>query len=666
MPTRFSDLRIALPRFAAAAALLGAAGAAGTPAWGGSIRSAAPAAAAAAAEGLSVTFGGDGYFPVEMDGYGRASGPHWPVEAALPAISPDLPDYYRTRGAPVAYLRGATPTLTLSTPAPAGLAADAARSAAEPLSVEGVGPRGIRFRGAARWVPAGGGAGAPAPRLVAEVRAEKPLPDTTDAFPTFDIAWSVLQGKDKRRLSLGTSRSSLYVLRDRPIGPLLHTPVHLAATRARGVTDPAEATRRIWEPFARRDVRRVRDDLRLTYYGFPNDSAPAELRRMLVSGTGQCVAWSYLLYAALGSQGIASEVTLIAPPQRGRIYVGDWRFFEGRRFIDTGENGVAETPVQGDDVALILPGKGQPYARLWTASLLAVGNLQGDDTGKYSVGPNGIADTAIDTGTAICLIPRGFGLENQRAYMLKPGADPATVRLGGDDTLVRQINTTYVLTGPNGILETEWQPSMQEGRATGANWEPVIGRGATGIRVESALPRAGAVPRPGGDDRAGPWWVDTGADGVSQTEGASRGRGAPFTIAVAPGPNGVLDTVPKGDDQVRDLSEYLDLAPPGYDFVNRFSLWPPATTPAQNNDNPPPDYPNHMILKAGDRYYDPSYGKGPFATPLDWERASLAGVGVRIQKQGENVRFQDRIVMVVRRSDGKTPLTSFLKTLPPD
>ncbi|HVK04256.1 MAG TPA: hypothetical protein VM490_12325 [Armatimonadaceae bacterium] len=636
----------AFSRAAAAAALIFTAAAA--TAW------------AADPAGLSVTFGGSGFYPVEMDGYGRASGPHWPVEARLPAVSPDLPGYYRERGAPVAYRRGATPEARVTFPAPRGWNANAGR-----FRVEGTGPRGLRFAGDA--TPAGDG-------YTATVRASKPLPDAVDAFASFDVAWTAIRerpGGRPERTPLGTSRGSLYVvLGDRaPIGPLLHTPLHLSATAARGLTDPAQVLKRVWEPFARRDVRRVRDGLKLTYYGFPNDSAPAELRRMLVSGTGQCVAWSYLLYAALGAQGIPAEITLIVPPDRGRIFVGPWRFIEGRRFLDTGEDGVADTAPQGDDVALIVRGKGQPYARLWTAPALPIPPaLGGDDAGRYGVGVNGIAETPFDTGAAVRLIPSGFGLENQRAFMLKPDADPSAVRLGGDDVLARQINTTYVLTGANGILETERQDAvMQTGRATGGNWDPQVGRGATGIRVESALPRAAAAPRPGGDDRAGPWWVDTGADGVSQTPGAGpEGRGAPFTVAIAPGPNGVLDTAPKGDDTVRDLGEYLDLAPAGYQYVSRFSLWPPKETPAQNNAVPPPDYPNHMIVRVGDAYYDPSYGTGPFARPLDWERASLAGVGVRIQKGGENVRFQERILTVVRRSDGNTPLTSFIKVLPPD
>lgn len=47
--------------------------------------------------------------------------------------------------------------------------------------------------------------------------------------------------------------------------------------------------------------------------------------------------------------------------------------------------------------------------------------------------------------------------------------------------------------------------------------------------------------------------------------------------------------------------------------------------PGQGNPNPPGGFFNHFIVKYDGKYYDPSYGGGPFDTQNDWENASLDG-----------------------------------------
>lgn len=595
---------------------------------------------------VALTFHGPGFHPVEMDGYGLARGPHFPVRAELPLVSPDLPRYYLENGAPIAYLRGSRVEATLEAAVPEDWSGD--------VAVHGVG-EGWRLDGAGI---------AEHGRLRATVRASEPLPDAIDLVERFTIDWTAEHRGN--RLAIGRSANSLYVLRAPPTSPLVHTPLHIAATNARGVQDEDSIVARIWHEFTDREVRRVRDGRVLRYYGEWNDKAPAELRRMLVGGTGQCVAWSYLLYAALGSQGIESEIISIVPPDRGRVFVGNWRFIEGRRFIDTGPNGVAESVAEGDDVVILPPGTGVPHSRIWIAPQVSAPPLQGDDEGLYRVGPNGLADTRVDSALALTIIPYGFGLESQRAYQLEPDTDPASIRLGGDDVIAQHINTRYVLTGPNGILETERQPGFRQGRATGALWDPRPGAGSTTIRVEFALPRGAPAPEPAGDDRAWGWWIDSGPGGVSQTSGANQGKGRPYAVAIEAGPNGIIDTRPGGDDRVVDLSEFLDLAPDGFVYVNGRNMWPLPGTLGQDNPNPPPDYPNHVIVKARGNYYDPSYGTGPFPTQLDWERASLAAIGRRIQRDGKNVEFDGRIVMVAQRADGSRTFTSFIRMLSPD
>src|SRR5690606_24236638 len=225
---------------------------------------------------VALTFHGPGFHPVEMDGYGLARGPHFPVRAELPLVSPDLPRYYLENGAPIAYLRGSRPEATLEAAGPEDWSGD--------VAVHGVG-EGWRLDGAGI---------AEHGRLRATVRASEPLPDAIDLVERFTIDWTAEHRGN--RLAIGRSANSLYVLRAPPTSPLVHTPLHIAATNARGVQDEDSIVARIWHEFTDREVRRVRDGRVLRYYGEWNDKAPAELRRMLVGGTGQCVAWSYLLY----------------------------------------------------------------------------------------------------------------------------------------------------------------------------------------------------------------------------------------------------------------------------------------------------------------------------------------------------------------------------------
>jgi hypothetical protein len=48
--------------------------------------------------------------------------------------------------------------------------------------------------------------------------------------------------------------------------------------------------------------------------------------------------------------------------------------------------------------------------------------------------------------------------------------------------------------------------------------------------------------------------------------------------------------------------------------------------PGQNNPEPPPAFHTHYIVRQGGRFYDPSYGAGPFPDPLAWEAAAIDGL----------------------------------------
>jgi hypothetical protein len=51
----------------------------------------------------------------------------------------------------------------------------------------------------------------------------------------------------------------------------------------------------------------------------------------------------------------------------------------------------------------------------------------------------------------------------------------------------------------------------------------------------------------------------------------------------------------------------------------------PTGAPGQGNTNPPGAFFNHFIVEYSGKYYDPSYGNGPFASQAEWENASLDG-----------------------------------------
>jgi len=49
--------------------------------------------------------------------------------------------------------------------------------------------------------------------------------------------------------------------------------------------------------------------------------------------------------------------------------------------------------------------------------------------------------------------------------------------------------------------------------------------------------------------------------------------------------------------------------------------------PGQGNANPPSAFGNHFLVVLDGKYYDPSYGTGPFSSENEWENASLDGFG---------------------------------------
>lgn len=608
-----------------------------------------------AASLVSVYFGGRGQHEVELDGYGSCHLAHWVspgfkggLAAANSYISPAVPEYYSRHGAPIAYVRGSTPKINARFRAPEGsqlgakvtgeVRAEFNLGAAEPVAYR------ARLSGTAKlvdgeWVATG-------------LACNRSLPDQIGHSEDFTITWTLTRD-DGAVAEADVSSAKVYLLRQSPEEglPLLHTPVDLGCRAAAGLDDDTKIIEAVWKPFSELHVTRARDGLALAYYGTYQSTA-GDLRGLLVSGSGQCTTWAYLQHCALGTLGIDSEITGVFPAiGKGRILVANWAFLEGTKFISSGPNGICESVATGDDVQAIAKGAGRPNTRAVDAisAELPRGAIKGDDFIRFSMlltGPDGILQTDLDPELFVPVVPLGFGVAQQRGYQITDLK--ADIQLEGDDTFARDAKGTgWVMTGPNGILETSPQEGMKsatQGRVTVSK-----GCGSSGLNLRTYLARRKLAEWPretGGDDVAHDnSWISTGANGISETEAfigeellIPLGQGEPNVPMIGPGPNGVLDTKPAGDDAVLDESEALKLAGDDFPYVPKVNTWPLEGVGGQQSTNPPPDFPNHVILNVVGVLYDPSYGTGPFRDHAAWERASLVGLGTGIKDaEGEPI-----------------------------
>ncbi len=618
----------------------------------------------------TVLFGGAGYHGVELDGYGLATEAHWsdvdtPLHGLNPYVSEELPTRYQELGSPVAYEAGSTPSVRVELAAPDDAVGSWRVTGLGKFDV-GDGETDLMFEGAAEAV---GGS------LVVEMSASGALPAQIGWSEWFTIQWSVLpEGSDATPAEAGMSSVPLYLLPQAPEEdvPLLHTPVQLACDAAAGLEEEQEIIDAVWASFADREVPRARDGLTLEYYGRLR-SAPGEFRSQLMAGAGQCTTWSFLLYATLGALGIESEVLgVFSSAGLGRIYVKEWAFLDGEEFVTTGADGICDTTAAGDDEQAIAVGYGRPYTSAIQAAMPPMGQLSGDDDTWWdypSIGDNGILETPISAhdGGFVPTMALGFGLPQSRAYYLT--VDPDEVELAGDDTIRLQFSTYYVLTGVNGILETPQGEGMHND-GSGVSELPV-GDGYTAINIAAAYPYKDLVlptdgtPYPAGDDRMHDGlWVDAGPDGIADTTALDPddqeipvGQGAPDVPCIGPGPDGVMDSTPAGDDGFTDILEILAYAPEGYVYQDDVNVWPLEGAPGQDSPSPPPDFPNHYILRIDGKYYDPSYGNGPFDDHESWEAASLAADGTIVRDDDDNL-----LGTAVKTT---APLSYSQETLPP-
>jgi hypothetical protein len=96
----------------------------------------------------------------------------------------------------------------------------------------------------------------------------------------------------------------------------------------------------------------------------------------------------------------------------------------------------------------------------------------------------------------------------------------------------------------------------------------------------------------------------------------------------------------------------VDVGLEGFRYLVDTEAFAEDGLPGQNQLNPKDAFDVHFVVKYNSKYYDPSYGTGPFDTPKDWENASLAGfildvidIAIVPPRNEQWVRKLDPIVM---------------------
>jgi len=161
-----------------------------------------------------------------------------------------------------------------------------------------------------------------------------PLDDAIGFYNPLTITWYYGPTADGPWYEAGQSSNQVYVLLGAPqTSPLYHTLVHLSCKNAKGETEPAEATEKMWSEFTDQKVFRM-DGTQLTYYS-SYTTQNTTTGDLLKYGDGQCGAWAsffidmrkihgiddygeYVIFRAIPPAGIAQDSV--------GFIVNDWKF----------------------------------------------------------------------------------------------------------------------------------------------------------------------------------------------------------------------------------------------------------------------------------------------------------------------------------------------------
>lgn len=280
--------------------------------------------------------------------------------------------------------------------------------------------------------------------------------------------------------------------------------------------------------------------------------------------------------------------------------------------------------------------------------------------------------------------------------------------ISGTEIYELQADTTVnVNAGAFMVKKWKFEKHLRTG-PNGINNSPVVGDDVPIINPGTGLPNILAIgpgpngtleTTPSGDDQAVDQtvggvvlkFINTGADGVCNTNkvgddeqpSIQKDKGAPNTPAIAPGPNGVLDSAKLSDDMFGD--GIFNLTLPAYPYIvlsdptvdkppdEKGQLFGDVSNrpgvPGQGVAEPPPYFFNHFIVKytpvaaspppppapppaaPASKFYDPSYGAG-FDSFLEHEKASIDGIIGLVMFNGERT--------LIGRKNNPNPTTAEL------
>jgi hypothetical protein len=226
---------------------------------------------------------------------------------------------------------------------------------------------------------------------------------------------------------------------------------------------------------------------------------------------------------------VATSTVPVARADRQRIAPGT--ALQSEVVVDTGLNGVCETPAGGDDVQAAAVGLGTP----------------GED--EIRCGLDEIVST-LAAGDDTQLVPLNGECQNRNTVIIDTGADGiANTTAAGDDQSLAPVgtappNTACVLTGANGIADTP---------------DPVGGDDVRQVPAGTALPNAVVVrcgPNQIAETRANN--INPSGDDVQITQ---PGAGCPMvnTPVVDSGANGIADTRAEGSDFLLNVKQKAPL-----------------------------------------------------------------------------------------------------------
>ena len=265
---------------------------------------------------------------------------------------------------------------------------------------------------------------------------------------------------------------------------------------------------------------------------------------------------------------VAVQVVRADGTEAGTVVNDDKAVFDWApgNYITTGWDGVCETNAAGDDEQAIVITQGEPYTFcvesgpngiLDTAVDVADSLL----SGKISTGSDGICDSTA-VGDDIQLIPVGQGQPHGLAVRIVGSWD--TVPVGNDvgsagsDTRVDHAPWGTIQDQSAMVLTDNWDLANNTWGADGLAeiyvvWRDDRNRTQQGYDVYFTRSRNNGVSW-GVDDvitepaTAGNGTADTTAAGDDEQVIASGAAATAGAVIITPGPNGVLDTVPAGDD----------------------------------------------------------------------------------------------------------------------